>query len=527
MRSLSRDEMQIVSGGDNASNGQPFTNSSTDAYGNTAQWTSNLSEVLVTAAPRQQWLYATSHGFGPSTFNTWYNNYQQQLFEWDGYDSTPKPPDLAGRNNITSFSQNSNMDTLIDTIGGVQDQNMAANTLAALSAWGYQFQNEGGFLGLNKYTNRVPAGFSVLTSLRNQDNGFFGVALLQQSTGDVVFVVRGTDEMVDWTQNYALGNVHLTGSDIANFTQDDSMVALINMVAPSLQPGTDVYFTGHSLGGAVATFGQAYTNAMWGITGINTQAVTFGSAPNAVLLNSWGITNKADSLNYFFSNDPLNGVSFPGTIVGVRNTIFSPDLPSVAAHDILRYAANVSDQPGMVWLSASDIQGSDPIFVDLDGNGITIDALSSQRVSIDFDLDQHYDEVAWVNPSDGVLVHDWNHDNVASGPSEIAFGAKLGYESDLDALKSLDLNHDGAFNASDSAFADFKIWRDVNGDGVFGNAELVSLSSVGIAGFKVDGSTLNVAGDGFIAPRATQTIDLDGGSRAAWDVRLTPVDRLA
>jgi hypothetical protein len=53
------------------------------------------------------------------------------------------------------------------------------------------------------------------------------------------------------------------------------------------------------------------------------------------------------------------------------------------------------------------------------------------------------------------------------------------------ALADLDGNLDGVVNASDAAFAQLRVWRDLDQDGVTDAGELLTLSSIGIAGLNV------------------------------------------
>lgn len=52
-------------------------------------------------------------------------------------------------------------------------------------------------------------------------------------------------------------------------------------------------------------------------------------------------------------------------------------------------------------------------------------------------------------------------------------------------LADLDANHDGVVNASDAAFSQLRVWRDLDQDGVSDAGELLTLSSLGIAGLNV------------------------------------------
>jgi hypothetical protein len=126
----------------------------------------------------------------------------------------------------------------------------------------------------------------------------------------------------------------------------------------------------------------------------------------------------------------------------------------------------------------------DPLIIDLDGDGITLTALGvagqegASGVFFDYDGDGFGERTGWVSPNDGILVHDRNHNGSVDGASEI-FGSpdQDGYA----VLETLDSNGDGVIDAADRAFADLRIWRDLNGNGVADAGELQTLGEAGLA----------------------------------------------
>jgi hypothetical protein len=91
----------------------------------------------------------------------------------------------------------------------------------------------------------------------------------------------------------------------------------------------------------------------------------------------------------------------------------------------------------------------------------------------------------WPTAATPWLVLDRDNDGAIEDGGEL-FGsatklssgrfAKNGFE----ALRDLDENRDGTFNASDPAFSRVAVWKDANGDRVSSSAELRSLSDVGL-----------------------------------------------
>ena len=66
----------------------------------------------------------------------------------------------------------------------------------------------------------------------------------------------------------------------------------------------------------------------------------------------------------------------------------------------------------------------------------------------------------------------------------------------MEALRSLDTNVDGVVDAADAQFADLRLWRDTNGDGVSQVDELSSLDGLGIVNVSVREEILDQEIDG-------------------------------
>jgi len=126
----------------------------------------------------------------------------------------------------------------------------------------------------------------------------------------------------------------------------------------------------------------------------------------------------------------------------------------------------------------------DPILLDLDGDGLETVGLTS-NIHFDFDADGVLTKTGWAGKDDALLVWDRN----ANG--SIDTGAELFGEftvlpngslapNGFAALAALDANGDGILDASDPAFAELKLWRDTDQDGVTGAGELIPLQDAGI-----------------------------------------------
>ena len=108
--------------------------------------------------------------------------------------------------------------------------------------------------------------------------------------------------------------------------------------------------------------------------------------------------------------------------------------------------------------------------LDLDGDGIEIRAADG-RVLFDHNGDGVRIGTGWLGPDDGWLALDRNGNGTIDNGGEL-FGADT-VKADgtkatdgFDALRDLDSNEDGVFDAKDNRFAEVRIWRDLNQDGV-------------------------------------------------------------
>jgi hypothetical protein len=122
----------------------------------------------------------------------------------------------------------------------------------------------------------------------------------------------------------------------------------------------------------------------------------------------------------------------------------------------------------------------DPIVLDLDGDGdgIELVSLAGSATHFDIDNDGMGERTGWVSPNDGFLVHDTDQDGALDGIGELLGDASTdGY----DVLAELDSNSDGRIDASDTAFANLLVWRDLNGDGEATADEMLTLAQAGIA----------------------------------------------
>lgn len=127
----------------------------------------------------------------------------------------------------------------------------------------------------------------------------------------------------------------------------------------------------------------------------------------------------------------------------------------------------------------------DPLVLDLDGDGIETVAATG-GILFDHDGDGTKHGSGWVRGDDGFLVLDKNGNGAIDNGSEL-FGVDYLKQNGskatdgFDALRDLDANSDGLFDLNDAEYANVRVWRDLNQDGISQTNELKTLADTGIA----------------------------------------------
>jgi Ca2+-binding RTX toxin-like protein len=214
----------------------------------------------------------------------------------------------------------------------------------------------------------------------------------------------------------------------------------------------------------------------------------------------------------------------------IRNSIndWWDDFWDAREKDLLPRLLDLSDAINDIFSRARDfIENRDPLAFDLDGDGIETVGLNG-RSSILFDHDNDGIRTAsgWLKGDDAFLVLDRNGNGMIDSGREL-FGVDT-LKSDgqtatggLDALRDLDTNHDGKFDASDAQFADVRLWRDLNQDGISQDNELSTLADNGIASIDLAGTnrTINL-GNGNTQTATTTFIRADSSQGTAANLNL-------
>ncbi len=163
-----------------------------------------------------------------------------------------------------------------------------------------------------------------------------------------------------------------------------------------------------------------------------------------------------------------------------------------------------------------------PIVIDLDGDGVETVGIGAHY--FDHNKDGLQEQTAWVGADDGLLVRDLNGDGQINNGGELFGSNTLAADGSaaangFRALASFDDNGDGKIDAADKVFADLRIWRDANGDGVTDDGELLTLAQAGIKAINTAYTDTNsVDANGNTSGQTGSVIRNDGSSAAAVDV---------
>lgn len=150
-----------------------------------------------------------------------------------------------------------------------------------------------------------------------------------------------------------------------------------------------------------------------------------------------------------------------------------------------------------------------PLVLDLDGDGVELVSLANSNIYWDIDQDGFAEATGWVQADDGFLAIDANLDGIITDHSEL-FGSVA--EDGFADLSLLDSNSDSVINASDAAFADLLVWRDLNQNGFSEANELFSLADLDIVSINLNATAVNQTNEGHdISHVSTYTVD-DGVS---------------
>ena len=169
---------------------------------------------------------------------------------------------------------------------------------------------------------------------------------------------------------------------------------------------------------------------------------------------------------------------------------------------------------------------TDPIVLDLDGNGVNLTSLQASNAFFDIFGTGAPVRMGWVGAGDALLARDANSDGQITEQNEINFkNAVPGGQSSLEGLRGFDSNGDGAITALDQLWSTFRVWRDLNGDGVSDAGELQTLDEAGLASISLANNGVFEAINGNAVHGSAVATRVDGSTLQAasvnFDVEIT------
>lgn len=137
----------------------------------------------------------------------------------------------------------------------------------------------------------------------------------------------------------------------------------------------------------------------------------------------------------------------------------------------------------MTATAEAQVKQSDPIVLDLDGDGIE---LTSYARGAQFDIlgSGRAVQTAFVTGGDAFLALDRNGNGVIDDGTEL-FGDQRGAANGFEELRKLDSNRDGVIDRRDERFGDLRLFRD-NGNGITEPGELLTLEEAGVTAISLD-----------------------------------------
>ena len=156
-----------------------------------------------------------------------------------------------------------------------------------------------------------------------------------------------------------------------------------------------------------------------------------------------------------------------------------------------------------------------PLVLDLDNDGVELTSLQTSTTFFDLDADGFSEKTGWVKPDDGLLALDKNNNGRIDNITELFGNATT---DGFIILKQLDSNNDNIIDSRDTQFADLRIWKDLDSDGLTDVGELQSLAIWGIQSISLNYQTTNLVNEGNrISSTSTYTLT-NGNTRQIVDV---------
>ncbi|WP_105403109.1 cadherin-like domain-containing protein [Neorhizobium sp. T7_12] len=409
---------------------------------------------------------------------------------------------IYGAVNDTLLDGGTGADTLM-VAGGFTDVTLGNSGIANLQT---VTMTSAGSLNLGKQSENITINGTANVDTITASQG--GGTVNAGAGGDKVVINAGVLSDKTWTVNLGAGDA---ASDTLVFNHDTveggrSTFATVNGFRTGSNfdkivikvGGNDVY-DGFNFGQIISTNSDissttkviALLNPSFVSSDLNNDTSTSSGSLKAIIASAIDDIGAGTYVVVIYSNTNTGGGN-PADAGIYLMTIGSSisnggDLAANTSGFTLDHIMTI-DNVGYGNLSSSHFTtgGTDPIILDLDRNGFAFTSVDD-GVKFDIDADGHKDQVAWTK-TDGILAYDVDGNGKIDNGSEIFTPNFAGgtHAGGVAALSTLDVNHDGKIDASDTGFDKLLVWQDANGNGVSDEGELKGLNDYGITGISLD-----------------------------------------
>ena len=309
------------------------------------------------------------------------------------------------------------------------------------------------------------------------------------------------------------------GSTITTGSGEDSIFFSSGVLVTDADGYDRILFGGFELELAT-TWKSSESEWAFGMMGL----VKVGFNTDGEMVIGW--TWDTDTEDYMYladaNRDPL--AASADLTAGIRVAVLS-----ISAHPLIYFIRNNLSIDNSSWWqfwslaikemsTSARVAGSDPLVLDLDGDGIELTAISTGRSPrFDTDGDGFAEFTGWVGADDGMLALDANGNGIVDDGSELFGNAS---QTGFGELATHDNNGDGKIDAGDSVFSQLRVWRDLDQDGRTDAGELFTLSDLGIASISLTSSATNTTNAGNTITGTGSFTRTDGSTGAVADVEL-------
>nr|CAX84233.1 uncharacterized protein bu93_0030 [uncultured bacterium] len=207
-----------------------------------------------------------------------------------------------------------------------------------------------------------------------------------------------------------------------------------------------------------------------------------GSTTSGYSNNGFQIQNIYDAGVY--DSAPASGTSYTAD-QGIALCMEAGTLTNGSSASFT-FFTSLDNRDASTVMSSITASTSDPLVLDLDGNGIQLTS-KENGVPIDIDGDGVLDRSGWTSGGDGILVVDRDGDGAIAGMSEVVSERMVpAAQSSLGALATFDSDHNGRIDGQDVDFGKVQVWVDRDHNGVSAPDELFTLTQLGITALELE-----------------------------------------